>query len=250
MTTTTATLGYLQSVRSLLAHIEQTQLPSIEKAAELIVASLTSGGSVFCSEIGHGIQGDFLSRAGGMAAVHRFAHTFTVDDGIADALKDRPRPLPVERDLEAVRLAVRSSNLRAGDVVLAGSVSGRGRTAVELAMACREIGVKTVGITSLAYTREVTSAHPTGLKLCDVVDVVIDNGAPYGDAAVQIPGYDCKLLPVSGVSCATIGHMIFGAVMEKMAALGKPATVFISVNREGGMEFYKKAVEEYNQRGY
>ena len=250
MNTTTAPLAYLKSIRSLLTHLEETQLPAIEKAADLIVAALTNGGSVFCSDIGHGIQGDFIDRAGGLAAVHRFAHSFTVDDRIADKLKDRPRPEPVERDLDAVRLAVRSGNLRAGDVMLAGSVSGRGRTAVELALACRELGVKTVGITSLAYTCKVTSAHPTGTKLCDAVDVVVDHGAPYGDAAVDIPGYDFKLLPVSGAACAVVGHMIFGAVMEKMAALGKPATVFLSVNREGGMDFYKQAVEQYNQQGY
>jgi uncharacterized phosphosugar-binding protein len=134
--------------------------------------------------------------------------------------------------------------------MLAGSVSGRGRPAVELALGCRELGVKTVGITSLAYSRQVESAHPSGSKLCDVVDVVIDHGAPYGDASVEIPGYDFKLLPVSGVASATAGHMIFGAVMEKMAALGKPATIYMSVNRPNGMDFYKNAVEQYNQRGY
>ena len=223
---------------------------SVERAADLIVHALTNGASVFCADIGHGIHGDFIDRAGGMAAVHHFAYNFTVHDRISDALKDRPRPEPVVRDIEAVRLAVRSSNLRAEDVMLIGSVSGRSLSTIELALACRAIGVKTVGLTSLAYTREVTSAHPSGVKLCDVVDVVIDSGAPYGDGAVEIPGYDFKLLPVSGVACAVIGHMIFGAAMEKMAALGKPATVFMSINREGGMDFYKKAVEQYNQRGH
>ena len=83
-----------------------------------------------------------------------------------------------------------------------------------------------------------------------MVDVAVDRGAPYGDAAVDIPGYDHKLLPVSGVSMGVIGHMIFGRVMEKMAAAGNPPTVLMSFNREGGPEAYKKAVEQYETRGY
>lgn len=131
-----------------------------------------------------------------------------------------------------------------------GSVSGKNRVPVELAIACRERGVKTIGLTSLAYTQQVESLHPSGKKLCDVVDVVLDNGAPYGDAAVEIPGYNHKLLPVSGVACAVIGHMLWGRVMEKMAENGKPATVFQSVNRPTGVADLQQAEKQYNERGY
>ena len=129
-------------------------------------------------------------------------------------------------------------------------MSGKNRAPVELAMACRERGVKTIGFTSLAYTKQVESLHPSGKKLCDVVDVVIDNGAPYGDAAVEIPGYTHKLLPVSGVSCAVSGHMLWGRVLEKMTAAGKPATVFQSVNRPTGVEDLKQAEKQYHERGF
>ena len=82
------------------------------------------------------------------------------------------------------------------------------------------------------------------------MDVVLDNGAPYGDAAVEIPGYNHKLLPVSGVACAVIGHMLWGRVMEKMAENGKPATVFQSVNRPTGVADLQQAEKQYNERGY
>ena len=248
--TTTASESYLHAVRDILTHLEQTQLPAIEQAANLIVQALTNQGAVYCAEIGHGIHGDFIDRAGGLAAVQAFSHCFTIKDRVARALRDRPQPEPHMRDLEAIRLAVRTSNLRAGDVMLIGSVSGRNRGAIELALASREKGVKSIGLTALAYTREVTSTHPLGRKLCDVVDVVIDIGAPYGDAAVEIPGYKIRVLPVSGVASAVAGHMIFGTVMENLAKLGRPATVFMSVNREGGADLYEKAIEQYEARGY
>ena len=243
-------LAYTQAIRSVLDHLERTQLPRIEEAADLVVHALTHSGAVYCSELGHGLHGDFVNRAGGLAAVQHFSFTFQVKDQSADCLKDRADPQPVERDLETVRVAVRSSRLRAGDVMLAGSVSGRNRVPVELALACRARGLKTIGFTSLAYAAEAKALHPSGRKLHEAVDVVIDTGAPFGDAAVDVPGVETKALPVSGVALLTAGWMLWGRVMEKMAGAGTPPTVFMSVNRPGGQEFYEKSLAAFHKRGY
>jgi uncharacterized phosphosugar-binding protein len=92
--------------------------------------------------------------------------------------------------------------------------------------------------------------HPSGKKLHEVADAVIDNGAPLGDAAVEIEGYDTKALPVSGVSMIVAGWMIWGRVMEKMAEMGNPATVLTSVNIIGGWDKYNAQTAQYNKRGY
>ena len=241
---------YLEAVRQVLDHLERTQQPAVEQAADLVIHALRHSGAVFCSDIGHGNHQDFLNRACGLAAVQHFTSSFTVQDNVPEALRDRPRAEAVERDLEAVRLAVRSSNLRPGDVLLVGSVSGRNRAPIELALACRDAGVKVVAFTSMDYTARVESAHPSGKKLCDVADVVIDHGAPFGDAAVDVPGVAITVLPVSGVGAIVAGWMVWERVLARMAAEGDPPTVFMSVNREGGMDYYRKAVETYNRRGY
>jgi len=241
---------YLQAVRSILDHIESSQGSAIDQAAQLISHALTHEGIVYCHEIGHANQHDFLNRAGGLAAVQAFNFSFSVTDPTPECLKDRPGGRMVERDLESVRLAVQTSNMRAGDVLMLGSVSGKNRVPIELAIRCREIGVKVVAITSLTYTAQVESLHPSGKKLCDVADVVIDNGAPYGDAACELPGLEVRALPVSGVSAIVIGWMIWEAVIAKMAAAGTPPTVFQSFNRAGGPEFYKKMRDQYEERGY
>jgi uncharacterized phosphosugar-binding protein len=246
----TAPLLYLDAVRSVLDHLESTQLPAVETAAELVVHALRNKGAVYCWEIGHGIQHDFTDRAGGLAAIKPFTFSFNVPDPLPDCLKKRPRADSFDHELETIRMAVRAGNLRAGDVLLLGSVSGRNSRPVELALACRECGVKVIGFTSMAYTAKVESVHPSGKKLCDVADVVIDNGAPYGDAAVEIAGLDRSALPVSGVGMAVAGWMIWGRVIETMAAAGDPPTVFMSLNREGGKEIYAESVAMYQSRGY
>jgi uncharacterized phosphosugar-binding protein len=243
-------LKYLDAVRGILDHLAETQLPAVEEAADLVIASITNGGALYCSEIGHGNQGDFLGRAGGLAVIQPFSFGLNVNSPIAECRKDRPRPETIDVDAETIRLALRSGNLRAGDVLLVSSVSGKSRRTVELAIACREMGVKVIGFTSMEYTSKVESQHPSGKKLSEVVDIVIDIGAPYGDAAVDVPGYDFKLLPVSGVAMICSGWMILGRVMEKMAESGDPPSVFMSINREGGPEYYQKSIAEYQRRGY
>ena len=242
--------NYLDAVRGVLEHLEGTQLPAVDRAADLIVESITNGGALFCAGIGHGIDGDFLCRAGGLAALQHFSYSFNVNSKTAECLADRPRPEPFNQALAAIRLAVNASKLRSGDVMMLGSVSGRNVAPVELALACGEIGVKTIGFTSMEYTSQVESRHPSGKRLFEVVDIVIDNGAPYGDAAVEMEGFEFDVLPVSGVAADVAGWLIFERVMQKMVASGNPPTVFMSVNREGGQEHYEKMLDQFNRRGY
>lgn len=241
---------YLDAVRGILDHLESTQLPAVERAADVIIESLNSGGAVFCSSVGHGIEGDFINRAGGLAVVQHFGYSVNVNSPVADCRRSHSRPEPFDGEFENVRFALRAGNVRAGDVMLMGSVSGKNRGPIELAIACREIGVKTIGFTSLTYAAEVESLHPSGKKLCDAVDVVIDNGAPYGDAAVQVPGFPHKTCPVSGVSMDISGWLVWERVIAKMTEAGNPPTCFKSLNQEGGKEYYDSMKAQFNERGY
>ncbi len=247
----TASSGYLKAVRGILDFYEKTaQGEAVERASDLVADSVLSGGTVHLAAIGHSNEQDFLNRAGGPAFLQVLTFSVAINDPVPDCLKNRPRADAFDREIETVRFALKAGNLRKGDVVAVGSVSGRNIRPVEIALACRELGIKTIGFTSLAYTAKVTSAHPSGKKLADVADVVVDNGAPYGDAAVSIPGYDFPLMPLSGVSMTVGGWLIWGRALEKMAARGTPASVFMSVNRPDGQAIYDKNRERYNKLGY
>lgn len=242
---------YIDAVKAVIDHLQTIRDTAIDEAADRIVRSVLHGGAIFCSGIGHGIDHDFTHRAGGLALIRSLSFEFTLNDGVADCLKDRPRDVPFDRLAQTVRLALRGGALRSGDVVLIGSVSGRNPRPVEIALGCRELGIQTIGLTSLKYTQRVKSAHPSGKRLFEVVDVVIDNGAPYGDASVAIPGLDVEsALPVSGVGALIAGWMLFEQVARKMVAAGSPPTVFKSVNREGGREFYEACLKRFHERGY
>jgi len=240
---------YFDAAQALLGHLQKTQLGAIGAAADAVVHALQHGGTIYCSELGHGLQGDFIHRAGGLHAVQAFTYSSSVQ-APGPACRKQPGAEENDRDLAKVRFAVQQSGLRAGDVMVLGSVSGRNRAPIELALACRDLGMKTIGLTALAYTRKIVSLHPSGKRLAEAVDIAIDIGAPFGDAGVQVPGYDHELIPLSGLGTVTTGWLLWGMVMEKMAAAGTPASVYQSHNRPGGPEYNEAAKQRYNQQGY
>lgn len=244
------TLEYLKTVRGVLDHLERTQLAAVDMAAGLVVDALRNGGAVFCSDIGHDNQSDFINRAGGLAAVRLFKVHLALTDAVARCRRDRPRADGGNLECEAIRVAVNGGQLRPGDVMLIGSVSGSNPRPVELALACRDLGVRVVAFTSMEYTSRVSSKHASGKRLCEVADVVLDNGAPFGDAAVRVPGIDIDVLPVSGVAMTVCGWLIWGRVMERMAAEGGPPSVFMSVNRPDGRDYTDRSRARYEERGY
>jgi uncharacterized phosphosugar-binding protein len=242
---------YAEAVHETIRRIESTQMEAIDRAAELIASALAGGGAFWVYQLGHGGERELTNRAGGLMATRVFSFGFHVESPIAESLKNRPRAsAAADADLETVRLAVKRSEMRAGDVLMLASVSGKNRDPIELTLAAQSIGAKVIGITSLEYTAQVESLHPSGKKLCDVADVVIDNCAPFGDGRVDVPGYDHRALPISGVTQVTIGWMICGGVIEKLQAMGKPAHVYMSQNRPGGADYNAQVLKEYNKLGY
>ncbi len=240
---------YSEKAIGIIEYLRTTQREALAEAADVVAVALQNGGTVNCAEIGHGIQGDFINRAGGLVAVQPFTFSSTVHNPVPDCRKEGS-PADDDRDLEKVRFAVKQSNLREGDVMVVSSVSGRNRGPIELAFACREIGVKVIGFTSLTYTEQVKSLHPSGKRLAEAVDLVIDIGAPYGDAGVEVPGYEHAAVPLSGLGMLVAGWLIWVQVMEKMAEAGTPASVLISHNRDGGPAWNDWVRARYQERGY
>jgi uncharacterized phosphosugar-binding protein len=241
---------YLARVRELLDKIETTQAQTIDHAAEVVAEALATGHGFFISPLGHGNDTELLHRAGGLMALRPFRFSFSVESPVAACLRARPRPVELDPDLEAARLAVRTSELRRGDCLIVGSVSGRTPQPINLALAAREMGVTVIGITSLEYSSRVSSAHPSGRKLSEVVDIVIDNCVPYGDAALEVPGLPVPVLPLSGLATVTICWMLCAQVMEKLLARGLRPHVYLSVNRPEGPQFNAEEEKEYQQLGY
>src|SRR5699024_11433267 len=86
-----------------------------------------------------------------------------------------------------------------GDILLLHSVSGRNPVIVELAMEAKKLGVQTISITNLSFSKEVESRHPSKKNLYQISDLVIDNHGDKGDSMCEITGLDQKVSPSSTV---------------------------------------------------
>lgn len=240
-------LDYLNQLRALLDRIETTQLEKIDQAAEMIADSLANGGSFLIHDSGHMLNSELIHRAGGLMALRAFTFGLSINAAVPAATARKVEPLD-QRD-DYFDLVIDASPLKAGDVLIIGSVSGRNPAQVGLALAARRRGIKLIAITSLSYSQSVTSRHHSGQRLFEVVDIAIDNCGVLGDACVAVEGLPVKALPTSGIGAATVAWLICAQVIEKLLARGIRPHVYKSVNTDDGADFNARETEDFEKTG-
>ena len=134
--------------------------------------------------------------------------------------------------------------VKAGDVLIAISNSGRNTVPVELAMKCRARGAYVIALTSLRHTGAVTPRNPMGKRLFEVADLVLDNGGALGDAAVEGTG-GRKVGPTSTAVGSALLQAIVCRVEEIAREEGREIEFFASSNIDGGDEINEKLIEKY-----
>ena len=145
-------------------------------------------------------------------------------------------------------LAHNRADFQAGDVLIAHSVSGRNPVTVEVAMAAKDAGATVIAITNLSYSKSVSSRHPSGKRLCDLADIILDNHGEIGDAAVAVNGMEQKVSPTSTVVGATMLNAIVAALVQKLVDGGMAhPPIFYSANLDGGDELNRTLYEEYKE---
>src|SRR5207249_7862788 len=68
--------------------------------------------------------------------------------------------------------------------------------------------------------RQAKAAHPSGKKLADVADVILDNGAPVGDTLLELAGSENKTGPFSTVGGAMVMNLLRCEVAQRLVDRG------------------------------
>ena len=153
----------------------------------------------------------------------------------------------LERDPSVVDELFELSPVGEHDVFLIASNSGVNGSIVGMALKAKETGHKVIAVTSLQHTDAVEPKHPSGLKLRDIADVVIDNKAPYGDATLQL-GDGVGVGAISSITAAFIAQLLTIAVAERIAQSGTTLPIYISANIPGGDEHNRALEDLYRDR--
>ncbi|MCW3820075.1 SIS domain-containing protein [Micromonospora sp. DR5-3] len=239
--------AYFTAVSDRLERVANSQSAEIEKAADLISAAIQGGGVVHAFGAGHSeaLAMEIAGRAGGLVPTNRLALRDIVLFGgeptsvLADAMLERD-PTVAERILALAPIA-------AGDVFVIASNSGVNGVVVELAHLVKQRGHALIAITSLEHTTRVSPRHPSGHRLADLADVVLDNGAPYGDAVLPLPEGGA-IGAVSSITAATLAQMVVVEVVQRLLAAGERPPIYLSANIPGGDEHNHELEARYADR--
>lgn len=233
---------YLEIASAAVANLD---LPSLERGAALLADKIMAKQSLFVFGASHSfmLAEEMVYRTGGLMLVNPiYPHGMNLS----------VTPLPMTSKLERVvglgTELLANSPARPGDGLILVSTSGRNAVTIDMALRAREQKLSTIAITARAYTQGVTSRHPSGKKLADLCDVVIDNGAPYGDAAVEIPGFDHKVGPLSSVTGCAIVNALACETVKLLVSRGVTPPVFVSANTDPGDAHNAKLLAENRDR--
>lgn len=223
--------AYLDEAKKALERVSANQQDNIVRAAELLVEAVVTDHCIFSFGASHSfiLTEELVYRTGGLMLVNPI-----YPQGMNLFVRPMTQTSQFERILGVGTELLNSSPAKAGDVLLIASTSGRNAVVIDMAIAARKKGVTVIGITSLSYSQGVASRHPSGKKLSDLCDLVIDNESPYGDAAVSIPGFPQKVGPLSSLTGIAIVNAMAAEVVSLLVKRGEVPPVFLSANLDGG----------------
>jgi len=238
-------MQYLDGIIELIKQIKEEE-SLIDRAAKLLADAIQNGKRIFafgCSHSSLPIQ-DIIYRAGGLMLVNPI-----YGPGIA-SLDVYPNTITsgIEKLSGYAEVLLNNHPIQKGDVLIIVSVSGRNAVPIEMAMKAKERGISVIGVTSRKYADGVTSRHPSGKKMHDFADVVLDNMVEKGDAMMAAEGVPTRFTPASGVTSIAVLQSMITATVEELLARGITPPIFIAANVDGGAEHNARLHEQYKDR--
>ncbi len=230
--------AYFENSSALLESAWAANQAAIAGAAPVIGQTIAGGGVVHTFGSGHSevISREIIGRAGGLACV----------TGIVDPTAGFVENLP-GYGTRLVERYDRQYGLRAGEAIIVISNSGKNGAPVDVALYAREKGLAVVALTCLAMSRQTPSQHPSGRRLFECADFVLDNGGVPGDAIVEIEG-GVRAGPTSTViGCAVLNWLML-AVTDWLKAGGHPLPILRSQNLPGAIEHNRALAARYQGR--
>jgi uncharacterized phosphosugar-binding protein len=146
---------------------------------------------------------------------------------------------------------LRNYDLSPIDSALVASSSGCNVVPIEIAQEFQQRGVKVVALISRQHSEASESRHESGKKLHDFADLVLDTGAPVGDAMTAIDGMDTPVSPGSTVGGCMLVNALKAEIAAQLVKAGQPPKVLTAgaiVGDERATELFEAAYDEHARR--
>lgn len=243
---------YLQLSGGILRAVE-AQLPQIQRAADLFAQTILAGRMVHVFGSGHSrmMVEEMWPRYGSFPGFNPIVELSLSFHNLVVGANGQRQAMFLENVSGLAERILRNFALRPTDCALVISSSGCNIVPIEMAENFQERGVKVVAIITKLHSEASQSRHPQGKKLQDFADLVLDTGAPVGDAMVKIVGLDTPVAPGSTVGGCLLINSIKAEVAARLTAAGQPPKVLsagVVVGTKRATEIFEAAYDEHAHR--
>ena len=218
---------YSEEIMKVLERAEETNREALEILIKEMVRTVKEDRLIHTFGTGHGhmIGIELFFRAGGLGNVSAVMDYDTL------LFQGARRSGEIERLCGVSDIIFDGSHISPGDIMIISSNSGRNAMPVEMAMRCQKEGVFTVALTNVKQSKQTSSRHPSGKKLFECADLVLDNCCPDGDCLLDIEGI--RTGAATSISGMFLMNIAATETIRRCLAEGIRPYVFQSQNLDG-----------------
>lgn len=221
--------------------VETTQHENLVKSGEIMADTIAKGGVVHVFGSGHsvGFGMEMRDKPGCLVPIHIIETNDFVVRG-KTTLEDFKDPNDIfERRPGIADKMFDLYSVGEHDCFIIISNSGINGLVIDMAIKARETNHKVIVVTSWQHTSKEDSRHPSGMKLYQLGDVVIDNCGPQGDALIETGKVE-KICSISSITGAFIAQSLTTETVRILMERNIEPPLFYASDVEG--------YEENNQR--
>ena len=243
------TQQYLQSCQRILDVVRQ-QEKQIQQAASWFADSILADRLVHLFGAGHSriMVEEMWPRYGSFPGFNPIVElSLTFHNQVSGANGQR-QAMFLENRVGLAERILRNFELSPVDSAMVVSSSGCNIVPIEMAQLFQQAGIKVVAIISQEHSEASDTKHPDGKKLADFADLVLDTGAPAGDAMVKIDDLESPVSPGSTVGGCMLVNSIKAEVAGRLTAAGQPPHVLTAgcvVGSERATQLFEAAYDDH-----
>ncbi len=244
---------YLTAARAAIDAVESDMLGPIREAAGRFADSILKGRLVHVFGTGHSRMAveEMFPRYGSFPGFHPIVElSMTFHNPVVGANGQR-QAMFLENVQGFGPVLWRNFATTPDDCLLAISTSGCNAVTINVAIEAQRLGMFVVALTSRAHAGVSTSKHQSGRKLADVAQLVLDQHAPAGDAAVWIDGLDTPVSPVSSITGSLVINLLKAETARLLVEAGAPPSVLTAachVGPDRATRLFEATYDDYRRR--
>jgi uncharacterized phosphosugar-binding protein len=243
---------YLAECERLIATVGAQQ-DAIRQAAAWFAETILAGRMVHVFASGHSriMVEEMWPRYGSFPGFHPIVELSLTFHNMVVGANGQRQAMFIENVSGLAERILRNFAISTQDSALVISSSGCNVVPIEIADIFQRKGVRVVSIVSLRHSERSKSRHAAGKKLQDFSNLVLDTGAPAGDAMVTIEGLPTPVSPGSTVGGCMLVNCLKAEVARLLTEAGAPPSVLSGANVVGearAAALFEAAYDEHAHR--